>query len=109
MKCLQWTMTIPEEKQKDFIKWFKEFSGPILGGFGAIKHELFKVESKEIVGRQTAENNKFIERIYFNDIFEIPIYFEKVKQDPKAWKLSRMYEEKFGASDIELKVLKEVV
>lgn len=108
MKCLQWTMTVPEEKQEDFVKWFKEFSRPILGGFGAIKHELFKVEDKEIVGRQTTEKNKFIERIYFNHNFDISSYFEKVKQDPKAWKLSRMYEEEFGANDIELVILKKV-
>lgn len=108
MKCLQWTMTIPEDKQEDFVKWFKKFSGPILGGFGAIKHELFKVEDKEIVGRQTTEKNKFIERIYFDDDFSIPTYFEKAKQDPKAWKLSKMYEEEYGAGEIELVILNKI-
>lgn len=108
MKCLQWTMTIPEEKQEEFVKWFKKIADTILGGFGAIKHELLKVEDKEVVGKQTIEKNKFIERIYFDDEFDIPSYFEKVKKDPKAWKLSRMYEEEFEAEDIKLRVLQEI-
>lgn len=105
MKILQWSMTIPKRKQKEFIKWFHEVAGPILGGFGAKKHELFKVESKQVIGRQFVEKDRFIERIYFDDKFNIPTYFEAVKQNPEAWKISRGYEGKFSATNVELRVL----
>ena len=105
MKALQWTMTIPEDKQAKFVKWFKEIAGPALDGFGAIEHEIYQVADTQIVGRQITEQNKFIERVYFNDDFDIPSYFARVKADPEAWKLSRMYEQEFGATDIELRVL----
>ena len=108
MKCLQWTMTIPKKKQKDFLRWFKEVAGPNFAGFGAKKHELFKIIEKVVVGRQVVENDRFIERVYFNQDFDIPSYFVKVKADPEAWKLSRMYEAEFGAINIELRVLEEV-
>lgn len=101
-------MTVPKAKQVDFIKWFKETSGPVLGGFGAIKHELYKVEDKEIVGHQLAEKDRFIERLYFNDNFDIPTYFESVKKDKDAWAISRMYESTFGAHDIELRILSQI-
>lgn len=106
MKVLQWSMTIPKEKQKDFLKWFKEISGSILGGFGAKKHELYKVEDKQVIGRQFVEKDRFIERIYFDDEFSIPSYFEAVKQNPQAWKISREYEDKFSATNIELRILR---
>lgn len=100
-------MTIPKNKQAAFVKWFNEVAGPTFAGFGAKKHEIYKVGDKEVVERQKVENDRFIERIYFDDDFDIPSYFVKVKANPKAWKLSRMYEKKFGATDIELRVLQE--
>lgn len=105
MKVLQWSMTIPEDRQADFVKWFKKTAGPILGKFGAQKHELLKVEDKQVVGRQLIERDRFIERIYFDDEFNIPDYFAAVKKDAKAWEISREYESKFGAMNIELRVL----
>ena len=101
-------MTISKEKQANFTKWFTEVAGPILGGFGAKKHELYKVESEQVVGRQLVENNQFVEKLYFNDEFNIAGYFEAVKQNPKAWKVSREYEEKFDVTNIELRVLNSV-
>ena len=91
-------MTISAKKQPAFKKWFKEVAGPVLGGFGAKKHEIYK----------TVKENRFVERIYFEDDFDIPDYFAAVKANPKAWKISRMYEGKFGAKDVELKILEEV-
>jgi hypothetical protein len=105
MKALQWTMTTPKNKQKTFIKWFDEIAGPTFAGFGAKKHEIYKIEDNQIVGRQIVEANRFIERVYFEDDFDIPSYFANVKKDSKAWKLSRMYENTFGAKDIELRIL----
>lgn len=105
MKALQWTMTIPKEKQNEFIDWFNKIAGPKLSQFGALKHELYKVADKKIVGRQQIEKNKYIERIYFNDSFNIPDYFTAVKNDPQAWKLSRMYESVFEAKEVELRII----
>ena len=100
-------MTIPKNKQVAFVKWFNEVAGPTFEGFGAKKHEIYKVGDKKVTERQKVENNRFIERVYFDDDFDIPSYFAKVKADPEAWKLSRMYEDEFGAMDIELRVLRE--
>jgi len=108
MKALQWTMTTPKSKQKAFIKWFDEIAGPTFAGFGAKDHEMYKVEDREIVGRQILEKDKFIERVYFDDDFDISSYFANVKKDSKAWKISRMYENTFGAKDIELRILNSV-
>ena len=105
MQILQWSMAIPKGRQQAFIKWFDEVAGLKLGGFGAKGHELYKVEDRQVVGRQTVEQDRFIERVYFEDSFNIPDYFAKVKNDPEAYKLSRSYEEIFGATNIELRVL----
>lgn len=105
MKVLQWSMTIPKEKQKDFVVWFDKVSGPQLNKFGAVRHELFRVADIEVVGKQKVEKDRYIERVYFNNDFGIPKYFAAVKADPEVWKISRMYEEEFGASGIELRVL----
>lgn len=105
MKILQWSMTIPINKEPAFIKWFEETAGPTFEGFGAKKHELYKVENKQVVGRQTLEKNRFVERVYFEDNFDLPDYFAKVKNNPEAHKLSRSYEEVFGATNIELRIL----
>ena len=105
MKALQWSMTIPKGKQGAFLTWFEKIAGPALGRFGAKKHELYRIEDRQITDRQFVEKNRFVERIYFDDEFNIQNYFEAVKRDSKAWKISREYEEKFGAINIELRVL----
>ncbi len=56
-------MTIPKNKQAAFVKWFNEVAGPTFAGFGAKKHEIYKVGDKEAVERQKVENDRFIERI----------------------------------------------
>ena len=101
-------MTIPVGKQKEFIKWFKEVAGPTFSSFGARKHEIYKVSDKQIIGRQEIEKDRYIERVYFDDDYDIPSYFAKVKTNKKAWKISRMYEDKYGAKNIELRVLQKV-
>ncbi len=108
MKILQWSMTIPKEKQKEFVEWFKKVARPKLNKFGAIKHELYKVENSKVVGKQMIEKDRYIERIYFNNDFDTPKYFSDVKANPEAWKVSRMYEEKFGAINIKLQVLHSI-
>lgn len=108
MRAIQWSMTIPKEKQKEFEMWFKKTAGPIFAQFGSIGHEIYKVEEIEIVGHQVTEQDRYIERVFFADDFEIPEYFAGVKQDPEAWKLYRMYENEFRAKDIELRVLDSI-
>ena len=108
MKALQWSMTIPAEKETAFIKWFKEIAGPAFAKFVASKHELYKVENNNIVGRQLTEEQRFIERVYFEDNFSIPDYFITVKKDPEAGNLSRMYENEFQAHDLELRIINSI-
>jgi hypothetical protein len=105
MKVLQWSMTIPKEKQKEFVKYFHKTMAPTFQRFGAKKHELYKVVDKEIIGRQTIEENRFIERVFFDDDFHIPNYFSKVKKDSEALKISKSYEKTFKAKNIELRIL----
>ncbi len=105
MQILQWSMTIPAKKQLEFVKYFQEILGPTFAKFGAKKHELYKVEDKQIISRQIVEKDRFIERVYFEDNFHLPDYFASVKNDPQAFKLSRSYEEVFGAKNIELRIL----
>lgn len=105
MKVLQWSMTIPSDEQTEFIKYFSEVLAPNFQKFGAKSHELLKIMDTQLIGKQTIEKDRFIERVFFDDDFSIPSYFAKVKEDPDAWKLSRSYEEVFGAQDIELRVL----
>ena len=107
MKALQWSMTIPKVKQAAFVSWFNEIAGPVLGRFGAVNHELFKVVDQPVIGKKVVEENRFIERVYFNDDFDLPSYFTRVKADSEAWQLSRMYEAEFGAREIELRLLKD--
>lgn len=107
MKALQWSMTIPQNKQGAFLKWFNEIAGPQLNGFGAVKHEIYQVTDKPVIGHQTVEENRFIERVYFEDSFNISEYFARVKAAPAAWALSRMYEKDFGATNIELRIIEE--
>lgn len=108
MKALQWTMTIPKAKETAFLKWFDKIAGPIFRGFGAVKHELYRVEDKQITKRQVVEEGRFIERVYFNDGFNIQSFFDRVKADPEVWEQSRKFESEFGATKIELRVINDV-
>ena len=80
------------------MAWFKEKAAPGFEKFGALKHELYKEEKRDV----------FVERLFFIDCYEVKDFFAEVKADPKAWKLSRMYEKDFGAKDVRLKVLDKV-
>ena len=101
-------MTIPREKQRSFLRWFRTTAGPELTVYGAMKHELYQVSGKSLVGKQTIEEDRYIELVYFPDDFNIQHYFEKVKTDVYTWKLSRMYEKEFGAKNIELRVITSI-
>ncbi|PIV62540.1 hypothetical protein COS12_01970 [Candidatus Roizmanbacteria bacterium CG01_land_8_20_14_3_00_33_9] len=105
MKILQWSMTIPKMNQRAFLKCSREEISSTWKKFGCIKYELLKVENKPLVGKTVLEQDRFIERLYFGDSFNIPSFFEKIRKSPKAWKLSRKYEGKFGAHGIELRIL----
>ena len=105
MKILEWSMTIPKSKQESFVKWFNEVSKDAFSCFGAKKHELYKIEDKEVLGIQTIEKNRFVERIYFDNEYDFTNFFRRVKSNPVTRHLSRMYEEDYGATNIQLRVL----
>jgi hypothetical protein len=98
VKVLQWTITIPAGRQEAFETWFEEKGSEGFEKFGALKHELYRERGK----------NKYVERLFFVDSFDTKDFFAKVKADPKAWQLSRMYEGEFEAKDVEMKVLEKV-
>ncbi len=108
MKAIQWSMTIPTEKQEDFVKYSQNVLKPTWQRFGCKRYECHKVVGEKIIPKQIAENDKFIERLYFEDDFDVVGFFSAVKKDENANKISRSYEELFGARDIELRVLLSV-
>ncbi len=105
MKVLQWIMTIPKEKQKDFKEASKGLFGPMWKKFGALDYKCFKIGDKKLIGRQTIESDRYVEQLYFDDSFDIPNFFTQVKEDKEANKISQKYEKEYGAHNIELRML----
>jgi hypothetical protein len=91
-------MTIPDKKQEAFVTWFKERAMPGFEKYGAIKHELYREPDK----------NTFVERLFFVDCFDVKDFFNRVKSDPQARKLSGMGESEFGVINMELRILEKV-
>jgi hypothetical protein len=108
MEILQWTMIIPRGRQREFIKFHKEILGPTWQKFGAEKFELLQVSANKVNNRQTIKENEFVERLYLKEGIAAKEFFLKVKNDPEAWNFSRTYEGKFGITNIELKVLRNL-
>jgi len=98
-------MTIPSEKQKEFIKYSQKVLAPTWVKFGCLKYELHKVEENKTVERQLIEKNRFIERLYFADDFDVSGFFESVRKNEEAFRISKSYEDKFGAKKIVLRIL----
>ncbi|MFC1790682.1 hypothetical protein ACFLZP_04340 [Patescibacteria group bacterium] len=107
MKVLQWSITIPKQKQPEFINYLEKVLGPTWKKFGCQKHEIYKVADKASVGKQKTERNRFIERLYFNNDFDLKTFFASVRKDEEANRISRSYEEVFGATNIQLRILLE--
>jgi hypothetical protein len=65
--------------------------------------------AQKLVGidRQILEQGRFIERLYFDDDFNIQEFYRKArKNDPDV---VGSYEEKFKANNIELRILTQLV
>lgn len=100
-------MTIPVDKQEAFVEYCRMVLGPTWKKYGVKKHECYRVAEKAVVGRQMTEENRFIERLYFDDNFNIPNFYKEARQnEPEK---VRSYEEQFGASQIELRILEQVI
>jgi hypothetical protein len=107
METIQWTMTIPKDKQKSFIKFYGEIMRPTWLKFGASRCELFKTYREKILGKNSFLEEQFVEMLYLEEGITAQDFFERVKAAPKAWEISRQYENKFGAKSIIMKVLRE--
>lgn len=107
MEVLQWTMMIPQKKQKEFIKFYRKTLGPNWKRFGAIKFELYRLDREKISGQNSYPRDTFVERLYLRKGISSKSFFERVKADSEAWELSRSYEKTFRAKDIVLQVLVE--
>lgn len=100
-------MSIPKDKQRNFIEYSKKVLGPTWKKYGVKKHECCQIAEKTVVGRQLTEQNRFIERLYFEDDFDIPNFFKVARE--KELEKTKSYEEKFGAYSIELRILNQVL
>ncbi len=100
-------MSIPKDKQKDFIDYAKKVLGPTWKKYGCKKHELYQVFEKIVIGKQTIEQDKFIERLYVEDSFDISNFYKVTKEN--ELEKTKSYEHQFGAYLIELRVLIEAV
>jgi len=108
MEVLQWTMTIPKNKQDEFVSFYNQTMRPTWIKFGATKCELLKTFRKKVVGENDFLEEQFVETLYLKKGLTAEGFFEAVKAVPEAWEISRQYEKQFGAKDIVMKVLKGV-
>ncbi|MBU0976292.1 MAG: hypothetical protein ABIE03_05525 [Patescibacteria group bacterium] len=106
MKAIEYIMSISKETEAEFLKYVKEVLGPTWKKLGCQKHEIYKVTDKAIVGRQIVEQDRFIERLYFGDDFDISRFYSEARK--KYLEVVRSYEDMFGVYQIELRILKEV-
>jgi len=107
MIIIQYTLSIPEKKQAGFIRYSKEVLLPTWKKYGCKRYECVKVEDEKLVDKQIQEQNKFVERLYFGDDFDIRKFYDKARRnDPE---ITRAYEKKFNAQQIELRILKQLV
>jgi len=107
MIIIQYTLSIPREKQTDFIRYSREVLAPTWKKYGCKRYECAKVEDQKLVDRQALEQNRFIERLYFENDFNIRKFYNDARQnDPE---ITKAYEVKFNARQIELRILKQLV
>jgi len=100
-------MSIPKDRQKDFISYAKKVLSPTWKKYGCKKHECYQVAENAVVGRQITEQNRFIERLYFEDGFDISNFYKVTKEN--ELEKTKSYEGQFGAYWIELRILDGVV
>jgi len=105
MEALQWTMTIPQDKQSAFISFYNQTIRSTWLKFGAIKCELFKTLREKVTKDNYFPEEQFVETIYLKEGLTAKEFFEQVKANPEAWEISRQYEKQFDARDIVMKVL----
>jgi hypothetical protein len=107
MKAIQYSMCIPKDTQDGFIDYAKKVLGPTWEKYGCKKYECYKVLDQRVAGRQTIEQDRFIERIYFDDDFDIQSFFKTIKD--KEPEKARSYENTFRAYQIELRIVGQIV
>lgn len=107
MIIIQYTLSIPKDQQASFIRYSEKTLAPTWKKYGCKRYECVKIEEKKVVGRQVLERNKFIERLYFEDDFNLSKFYAKTRKNNAE--VTRAYEEKFKAQKIELRILKQLV
>jgi hypothetical protein len=108
MEVLQWTMSIPRDKQDEFVRFYDQTMRPTWLKFGATKCELFKTFREKVAGQNSLPEDQFVEMLYLEQGLTAEDFFNKVKAVPEAWEISRQYEKRFGAKDIVMRVLQNV-
>jgi hypothetical protein len=103
MKIIQWTYTIPKDKQEEFIAYYPKVLSPIWRKHGAKKCELFKVEENELIKTQKTEKDTFQEMLFFDEDFDIKQFFASALEKDRERTMD--YEKRFGAKNIEFRIL----
>ena len=107
MKIIQYTFSIPKDKQDEFVQYSKDILSPTWTKYGCRRYECVKIEDQKLVEGQNLEQDRFIERLYFDNDFNIQEFYRKARKgDPDV---VRSYEKKFNANNIELRILKQLV
>lgn len=107
MKIIEYRYTIPLDKRDEFLEYAKSTLKPTWQKHGCKKYELSVVSSSVYVGRQIVEEGAFIERLYFEDDFDLKNFYNDALTYDKE--KTRAYEDRFLASSIELRVLNVMV
>lgn len=101
-------MSIPKDKQDEFVRFYNQTMRPAWLKFGATKCEIFKTFRERAAGEDDFPENQFVEMLYLEEGLTAKEFFNKVKAVPEVWEISRQYEKRFGAKDIIMRVLQNV-
>jgi len=107
MQIIEYRYRIPKEKREEFLKFAESTLKPTWQKYCCMKYELSTVSSEQIVGRQIFEEGSIVERLYFEDNFDLNQFYKETLENESD--KTKSYEEKFGATDIELRILRTKV
>ena len=106
MIIIQYTLSIPKDSQAEFIQYSKDVLAPTWKKYGCIRYECAQIEEQQIVGRQVIESGRYVERLYFNDDFDILNFYHTTRE--QVPEVTKAYETQFGAHHIELRILRQL-
>jgi len=79
METIQWTMTIPKDKQNEFVRYYDRTMRPTWIKFGATKCEFFKTFREKVAGENSFPEEQFVEILYLQEGLTAKGFFKKPK------------------------------